>query len=273
MELSAAALVVAYVVVLGGALVRGFTGFGASLIWISGLTLLMEPDEAVPIIFCLEVLVSAQLLPRARHDVDWPVVRRLLLGVVVGMPAGAALLLVLDADPMRLVVSVIVLVSAVLLGVGASIPLGSGPGSTVATGVVSGVLNGAAATGGPPVIILLLGSSAGMAVSRASLIAFFGATDIIGIGIVAVAGLLDPTALIRTVAFAPAMLVGATLGARGLGGERRDRPPRCARGARRARPRGDRHRPLTRTGYRLTDGATDSRHHPGHRRGGRDRRP
>jgi len=217
-ELAAPELVLALAVILVGAMVRGFTGFGASLIWVSGLTFVMDPDEAVPVIFCLEVLVSAQLLPAARAQVDWLVVRRLLVGVVVGMPLGASLLLLAEPDPMRIVVSVAVLVSALALGFGLTIPIGSGRRATIATGVASGALNGAVATGGPPVIVFFLGSATGMSVSRASLIAFFGVTDIIGIGIVAVTGLLDGTALLRVLVFTPVMLLGAAVGARGFGG-------------------------------------------------------
>jgi uncharacterized membrane protein YfcA len=216
-DLTVAEFAIAASIVFVGAMVRGFTGFGASLIWISGLTFLMDPDEAVPVIFCLEVLVSAQLLPACRHEVDWSVLKGLLLGVLVGMPLGTALLLAVNPDPMRIVVSVVVLISAIALGSGMTIPT-RGRGATVATGVASGALNGAVATGGPPVIVFFLGSPAGMGAIRASLIAFFGITDIIGIVIVAVTGLLDGTALIRLAVLAPVMFGGAAIGARGFGG-------------------------------------------------------
>jgi hypothetical protein len=204
-------------VILAGALVRGFTGFGASLIWISGLTFLMDPDEAVPIIFCLEVIVSAQLLPACRKDVGWGSLRYLIAGVVVGMPVGAAVLLAVQPEPMRVFVAVVVLVSVVMLATGRKLPLGSGRPGTIGTGVASGLLNGSAASGGPPVIVFFMGSTDGMAVSRASLIAFFGITDIIGIVIVAVTGLLDGTALLRVLVLAPVMMIGAAIGARGFG--------------------------------------------------------
>ena len=42
---------------------------------------------------------------------------------------------------------------------------------TFATGVACGILNGAAAIGGPPVILLYLSSPAGVTVSRALIIA------------------------------------------------------------------------------------------------------
>lgn len=217
MDLGGDALAVACGVVLVGAIVRGFTGFGASLIWVSGLSFVMDPDEAVPIIFCLEVIVSAQLLPGCRHEVEWATLRHLLVGVIVGMPLGAVVLLGVEPEPMRVVVAFVVLASVLALASGRSLPLGTGRPGVVGTGVVSGVLNGAAAAGGPPVIVHFMGSGGRMAVSRASLIAFFGVTDIIGIVVVAFTGLLDGTALLRVAVFAPVMLVGAAIGARGFG--------------------------------------------------------
>ena len=81
----------------------------------------------------------------------------------------------------------------------------------------SGVLNGLTSAGGPPVVVFFLGSPAGMAAGRASLIAYFLFLDTLGIAVVAIAGLLDPTALVRFGAFTPAMLVGAAIGARWFG--------------------------------------------------------
>ncbi|MEM7142636.1 MAG: sulfite exporter TauE/SafE family protein [Actinomycetota bacterium] len=217
MDLAGDAIALACGVVLLGALVRGFTGFGASLIWISGLTFVMDPDEAVPIIFCLEVIVSAQLLPSCRTEVEWAAIRYLVAGVVIGMPIGAAVLLAVEPEPMSIVVAVVVLVSVIALATDTALPLGRGRAGTAGTGVVSGALNGAAASGGPPVIVYFMHAADGMAVSRASLIAFFGITDIIGIGIVAATGLLDGTALVRSLVFAPVMMIGAAIGARGFG--------------------------------------------------------
>ena len=43
--------------------VRGFSGFGSSLIAVSALTLVLAPALVVPAIFSLEVLASISLLP------------------------------------------------------------------------------------------------------------------------------------------------------------------------------------------------------------------
>ena len=217
MELSGEAFALALVVILAGAAIRGFTGFGASLIWVSGLALLMDPDEAVPIIFCLEVVASAHLIRECRDEVMWQPVRWLVGGAVIGMPIGVAALLAIDPEPMKLVISIAVLISAVVLASGWRSKRELGAAGTSTLGVGAGVLNGLTSAGGPPVIVFFLGSPAGMAAGRASLIAYFLFLDALAIVIVLAAGLLDGTALVRFAAFTPVMLAGAAIGARGFG--------------------------------------------------------
>jgi uncharacterized membrane protein YfcA len=71
----------------------------------------------------------------------------------------------------------------------------AGTGGVLATGVVSGLLNGSAAVGGPPAVLFFFSSPVGVDVSRASLIAFFLGTDIIAVGTCAGMGLLSGAAV------------------------------------------------------------------------------
>ncbi len=217
MDLAAAEIVAALIIVFGGAVIRGFTGFGASLIWVSGLSLLMDPAEAVPIIFCLEIAASAHLFRGARSHVDWASVRYLVLGAIAGLPVGVSVLSAVDADAMGVVISVVVLGSAVVLALGWQLRRSPGRLATAGVGLASGALNGATSAGGPPVIVLYLGSPEGVATGRASMIAYFGLLDALGLGVLAIAGLVDATALLRFVVFVPSMLLGARVGEQGFG--------------------------------------------------------
>lgn len=217
MELSTVELMASLAIVLFGAYVRGFTGFGASLVWAGGLTLLLPPSAVVPTIFVLEVAASASLITRAWLDVDWVSVRWLLLGAVVGTPIGTMVLRAVDEDTMGLVVSVTVLTAAVLLASGIQVRRMPTTGEVGGTGFLSGLLNGATAAGGPPVIVLFLGTPAAIAVGRATMIAYFGLLDVWGIGNQVVGGGFNSAVLARTAAFLPPMLVGVKLGERGFG--------------------------------------------------------
>jgi uncharacterized membrane protein YfcA len=115
----------------------------------------------------------------------------------------------------------IVLASAVLVAVGL---LWSGytrktmpsAAETIATGGISGLLNGAVGIGGPPIVVFFFNSPAGITVGRASLIAFFIATDTMALGFLAAEGLMTSGGFYRFLALVPALLAGQWIGARGF---------------------------------------------------------
>lgn len=196
------------------ALVRGFSGFGFSMISIMLLSLVLPPVKVVPIILILEIAASIWLLPKVWKDIHWQSLLWLSVGVVVTTPMGAYLLAVVPETPMRVGIALAVLVSAILLKQGFTFESMPNIGSTVLIGMATGLMNGAAALGGPPVILFYLSSPAGIGVSRASLIAYFLFTDTLAIGVNAAIGVVTTD----SVSFGAAMLVpliaGLVLGSR-----------------------------------------------------------
>src|SRR6185312_16834223 len=55
--------------VFGAAIVRGYSGFGFSLLAITALSLALPPAEIVPSIFMLEIAASLHLLPSIWRDI------------------------------------------------------------------------------------------------------------------------------------------------------------------------------------------------------------
>lgn len=68
--------------------------------------------------------------------------------------------------------------------------------------------------GGPPVVLFFFGSPAGVAAGRASLIAFFLLTDVVGLGWQGWSGLITLTTLWRAACFLPPLIAGVWLGNR-----------------------------------------------------------
>jgi len=90
------------------------------------------------------------------------------------------------------------------------------PAST-ATGIVSGVLNGAFGIGGPPVVLFYFSTPGAAAIGRASIIFFFLFTDALGVGYFATQeGMVTVQTFIQAVAWLPALLVGVWIGAHGF---------------------------------------------------------
>ncbi len=199
------------VVVLGGA-VRGFGGFGASMVWVIGLSLVLPPSSAIPTAFVLEVLASVQLLPSVWRHVHWRSLRWLLTGAVVGTPVGTWLLTVIPVDPMRVLLACAVLAAAAAMASkyrAAQLP---GPAATTAVGGVSGVLNGAFAMGGPPAILMYFSSPAAAAAGRASLVVYFLGTDLWATATAAAGGLIDAPLIGQIAVLFPVSLVGVAGG-------------------------------------------------------------
>src|ERR1700751_4580365 len=73
--------------IFGAALVRGYAGFGFSLLSVTALSLFLEPRAIIPTIFFLEVAASAHLMISALRDVHWQSLRRLAAGCPAGTPA------------------------------------------------------------------------------------------------------------------------------------------------------------------------------------------
>ncbi len=176
-------LIPAYAVacVFGAAVVRGYSGFGFSLLAITSLSFLLPPAEIVPSIFIMEVAASVHLLPGAWRDIHWRALLWLTVGALVGTPFGVYALAHVPAAPMTLALAVFVLIAAILLARGYALKSLPGPAVTFATGTASGLFNGGFGVGGPPVILFFFSSPTGAAAGRASMIAFFLMTDVTGL--------------------------------------------------------------------------------------------
>jgi uncharacterized membrane protein YfcA len=209
-------LVYAVACVFAAAVVRGYSGFGFSLLAIVSLSLLLPPAQIVPSIFIMEVAASLHLLPGVWRDIHWRALLWLVGGCLVGTPFGVYALAHVPGAPMTLALAVFVLIAAVMLARGYALKSLPGPAATFATGTASGLFNGAFGIGGPPVILFFFSSPTGAAAGRASMIAFFLITDITGLAWQSWSGLLSLVTVWRAVLFLPALAAGVWLGNRGF---------------------------------------------------------
>ncbi|WP_319522465.1 sulfite exporter TauE/SafE family protein [uncultured Desulfosarcina sp.] len=205
------ALFTAFTILVAGC-VRGYGGFGFSMITVAALSLVLPPERIVPMILMLEVGASLLLLPGAWSSVNWPALAWMLLGVGIGTPLGVWLLGNVSPACMKTAVAAIIFALAFILRKGVVVKRQPGRAQTVVTGTASGILNGAAAIGGPPAVLFFFSSPAGAAVSRASLIAYFLLTDILAAGTCLAAGLMTVNharqALLMLVPMAIGLLAG-----------------------------------------------------------------
>ena len=211
-------LVLSCVIIFLAAIVRGFSGFGFSLLTITALSLFYPPTEIIPSIFMLELAASANLLPGIWKDIHWKSLGPLTIGCLIATPIGVWALAHVAPAPMQIALSVFVLGATYLMWRGFALKSMPGPFASTLAGAASGLSNGAFGIGGPPVILFYFASPAGNVAGRASLVAFFLATDVIGLANQSVHGLITRQTAIQALVYLPALLAGVWLGARSFKG-------------------------------------------------------
>ncbi len=211
-------------VVFAAGIVRGFAGFGFSALCVAGMSLFMPPAQVVPPIFMLEVLASLSLLRGALRHADWHWLSWLVLGNALCIPMGVALLAYVSETPLRLLIGALLLLAAALLRSGWRLSLQPTPAMRLATGLVSGFVNGVAAIGGIAVAVMLSTTALAPAVMRATMILMFLFTDLYALAWAALLpGQDGQDLLVASTAqlalwLAPAMLAGIWFGQRAFVG-------------------------------------------------------
>jgi uncharacterized membrane protein YfcA len=207
-------LIVTVVSVFVAGIIRGYSGFGFAMVAVTSMSLVLPPVIAVPTVLILEVLASIRLVPQVWNDIDWYSLRWLLIGSLLATPFGVYLLANIPEAPMRISISLLVLAAAFLLMRGWAWKQMPGRPLIFATGVGCGLLNGAAAIGGPPVILLYLSSPAGVTVSRASIIAYFLGIDGLSLAMASLQGLTTSQTLLTAAVCLPPLLLGIGAGSK-----------------------------------------------------------
>jgi uncharacterized membrane protein YfcA len=203
------------IVALAG-VVRGFSGFGSALILTPSLSALYGPTGAVPLVILLEVALSFQLLPSAWREAQRREVVPLTVAAIAGIPFGVWALAASDPLVLRWIISGGILLFLVALLVGVRRERQPTLRGLLGTGVLSGVMNGAAGIAGPPVVLYYLAGKGTAATLRANVILLFFAIDCVTLVAYAVQDLADQATLLRGAVSLPAAIVGVWIGSHGF---------------------------------------------------------
>lgn len=201
---------------VGGA-VRGFTGFGFALIFITAVALLAAPAEIVPISTVLDMFAGIRLLPHVWKDVDKRGAGQMFLGALPAVPFGTMALAVLSPDVMRIGIGILVLVATAAIAFGVGLRRVPGTRLKLATGATMGFLSGSTGIPGPPVVLLYLSSPLPVATLRATASAVFLIVDAVAVTSLAIYGLITVHVLLHCLVLAPVVEGAVWLGRRLFG--------------------------------------------------------
>lgn len=216
-NLSSGALAFLLATAFIAALARGFSGFGAALIFLPLAATVTDPKIASPLLLITDAVLALGFIPNAWRTADKREVGLMGLGAATGIPLGTWLLVRLD--PVHIRWAIVVLASAMLM------LLMSGwryrgkpvPPLTFGVGAFAGVCSGAAQVGGPAVIAYWLGSTTPATTLRANIILYFAISTAVAIVSYTLGGLLTRIVFKLCLVVGPVYGRGLFIGARLFG--------------------------------------------------------
>lgn len=211
--MSVTQVVLAAVVVALAAGIQTVTGFGFALVAVPALSLFLPTETAVVLSASLGLLSSTgQAVAERRHG-DRLTIRWMLGGAVLGAPFGLLVLLVATERQLRIALVAVIVVFLVVNLRQITVTRASRAVDLVA-GAVSGVLNTALSTNGPPLVMALHPRHLAPPVFRGTLTAVLAGSGIVTVALFVVSGRYDVDVAVLFLAGLPGMALGFGLGVR-----------------------------------------------------------
>ncbi|MGY0693383.1 sulfite exporter TauE/SafE family protein [Virgibacillus sp. FSP13] len=159
------------VIILFAAILQTSTGFGFSIMATPFLLLLFEPREAIQINLILSLVISCALIWKIRKDIDTGILKRFILGGIIGLPIGITIFLTMDMTWLKLGISVIILLLTILLILHFRIGQTSQRDFTI--GALSGAFTTSIGMPGPPILLYFSGTETTKEKLRGTTLAFY----------------------------------------------------------------------------------------------------
>jgi uncharacterized membrane protein YfcA len=204
---------VAGAVLLGGFL-RGFVGFGAALVSVPVISLVVGPHIAVAVVTIMGLPSIFQLLPDAVRHCERNIVLPMALAIFAATPVGTWILVSVDPSVMKMVISGAVVVLVGFLSLGWKLGHKVGHGVLLFAGAAGGLVQGVAGIGGPPVVAVALARAGPPERQRGNVLAVMTAIVLASIPPLYAYGLLTREAIIIGLLLLPLYFVSTWFGSR-----------------------------------------------------------
>ncbi len=203
---------IAAAIAFAAGFVRGFSGFGAGMVYVPLIGAIYGPRFAVTSILIVDFICSFPFMAAALPHVRWRETGPLLIACAITIPLGTLALIYIDPTPLRWAITASIVICVLLLASGwryhgkPKLPITHG------VGAISGILGGATQIPGPPVILYWLGGAISAVAVRANLIAYFALFDLFSIVVYAANGLLSNEPVFFGIAMILPFIAGAGAG-------------------------------------------------------------
>lgn len=199
-------------------IVQGLTGFGAALVALPLLALVLPMIQAVPLISLVGFCMTLQMIPELRGNVLWKPAVLLIAASLPGLALGTHALRTVSPSLLSGLLGAMILAFSLfsLRRKGRVLPLGTI--SCIAAGFMAGWLNGAISAGGPPAIAYASLQPWSKDEIKATLLAFFIVASASTVISYVMAGLYTASTLQYFGASVPGLVFGVWIGRRWYGG-------------------------------------------------------
>lgn len=147
------------------------TGFGFSIMATPFLLMIFKPQEAIQINIILSLIISGALIMKIKKDIDKLLLKKLVLGSIIGIPFGGLVYLSIDIVTFKIIISVILLMLTLMLIL--KIRFKSTTARDYIIGGISGLLTISIGMPGPPLLIYFAGTNTVKEKTRATTLAFY----------------------------------------------------------------------------------------------------
>jgi hypothetical protein len=157
-------------------------------------------------------VIQLVILVEARRWLDlgrmWP----LILTGIAGVPLGAYLLLILSPQSLRILVGIVVVLSALAMLAGWRWSVRHEKLASLPVGLASGALGASTGIPGPPVILFLANQEMAKQTFRANLVLYFACVGLVAVLTLGIGGLITEEVLVHWAGLLPAVALGTYAG-------------------------------------------------------------
>lgn len=202
------------VAVLLAGLSKGFSAFGAALVFMPLAGVVVGPLMAAPIFIVIDCFATLPLVRLNWHKADRPAVARIGISALMGLPLGICMLMLVDQTLIRWAISSVCLASVSLLIFGLRFSAKPTGLATAVTGAVSGIFQGVAQMSGPPVLLLWIAEGHTKEAIRANALLYFAGLTFASLILFLAMGILTWTTLTYSLLLLPVYGCGLMIGSR-----------------------------------------------------------
>lgn len=198
------------IIILIASILQTSTGFGFSILATPFLLLLFESANAIQINLILSFIISLALITTIQKDIRFDLIKRLLIGSLIGLPIGIIIFLNINTTLLKVSIGIIILALTALLLL--NYRMKQHKGKDVVVGGLSGILTTSIGMPGPPLLLYFAGTKMDKETLRGTTLAFYLFIYIVSLTIQVVFAGTDPIVWKSSLYALPLVFIGLVIG-------------------------------------------------------------